>query len=378
MLSSATIFDTIRNQGIGFFAGVPDSLLKDFCAFVTDHVPDDTHVITANEGNAIALAMGWYLGTGHMALVYMQNSGIGNAINPLTSLADPEVYGIPMLVMVGWRGEPKVKDEPQHLKQGRITPALLDALELPWFVLDADTENAEEVVADACAAACARSTPAVLLVRSGCFEPYKLQWDRKTSYAMNREQALQRIVGRLGPNALLVSTTGKTSRELYEFRVTQGQSHGSDFLTVGGMGHTASIAMGLARARPDRQVVCLDGDGSVLMHMGSLAIIGRSTVKNLLHIVINNGAHDSVGGQPTVGFEIDLPSIARSCGYRIVRTVEDAETLDQAIPKLLQVDGPIFIEVRTNKGARDNLGRPRSTPQQNKDAFMTYIGVNKT
>lgn len=375
MISPETLFNAISGQGIDFFTGVPDSLLKDFCAFVTDHVPSERHVIASNEGNAVALAIGWYLGTERMPLVYMQNSGIGNAINPIISLADNEVYGIPMLVMVGWRGEPCKKDEPQHGKQGRIMTTLLDSLELPWFLLAGETKEAGNLVTRACAIANKKNSPVVLLVQKGCFETYKLKSEIKTDYEMNREQAIRLIMSRFTTNELIVSTTGKTSRELYEFRTSQNQVHAKDFLTIGGMGHASSIAMGLARAQPSRKVICLDGDGAVLMHMGSLAIIGQSGVKNILHIVINNGAHDSVGGQPTVGFGIDLGGIARSCGYRFARSVKDAGALDKAISELLHSEGPSFLEVRVNKGARKDLGRPILTPKQSRDALMDNIGV---
>jgi phosphonopyruvate decarboxylase len=371
------IFNALQRQGIEFFSGVPDSLLKDFCAYITDHAGNDNHVIAANEGNAIALAIGWYLGTGKLALVYMQNSGFGNAVNPLTSLADPDVYGIPMLIMVGWRGEPGVKDEPQHVKQGRIMPGLLDTLELPWYMLDSATTDASEVIDEACLTARKRKIPAVLLVRNGSFEPYKLKHDRRVRYTMNREEALKLVVSNLNKNDLIVSTTGMTSRELFEYREMQGQDHVSDFLTLGGMGHTASIAMGLARAQPKRKVICLDGDGSTLMHMGALSIIGQSRQKNLIHIVINNGCHDSVGGQPTVAFDTDLCAVAIACGYSIVHRVEDSYSLNQAIVELLPSDGPIFLEIRVNKGARTNLGRPHITPQENKRALMFNLGVEE-
>jgi len=375
MISPETLFNAISGQGIDFFAGVPDSLLKYFCAFVTDHVPSERHVITSNEGNAIALAIGRYLGTGHMSLVYMQNSGIGNAINPIISLADNEVYGIPMLVMVGWRGEPGKKDEPQHVKQGRIMTALLDSLELPWFLLVSESKEAVNLVTRACAIANKKNSPVVLLVQRGCFEPYKLKSEIKTDYEMNREQAIRLIISRLSMDELVVSTTGKTSRELYELRRSQHQVHVKDFLTIGGMGHASSIALGLACAQPSRKVICLDGDGAVLMHMGSLAMIGQSGVKNILHIVINNGAHDSVGGQPTVGFSIDLGGIARSCGYRSVRSVKDAGALDKVISELLHSEGPSLLEVKTNRGARKDLGRPILTPKESRDALMDNIGV---
>lgn len=374
MLDCAATYEFFRDQGLRFFAGVPDSLLKDFCAYVSDHASGNDHVIAANEGNAAALALGHFLGTGEPAVVYLQNSGTGNAVNPLLSLADPEVYSIPMLLVIGWRGEPGVKDEPQHVKQGRRMTELLDSMEVPWFLLPRETADAETVIFEAVAAMREQMGPVAILVRKETFAPYELAHDAVTSYPMNREEAVKRIVRQLGADDLIVSTTGKTSRELYEYRMAE-HSECHDFLTVGGMGHTASIAMGLARARPERLVVCLDGDGSVIMHMGALGVIGNAASPNLMHIVINNGAHDSVGGQPTVGFEIDIPGIAAACGYREAHSVSEPRALEAEIARLRGEPGPTLLEVRVNKGARADLGRPKSTPAQNRDALMKHIGL---
>ena len=375
MLAPAEIHELIRSQGVSFFTGVPDSLLADYCAYVTDHMEEDAHVITANEGNAVALAAGHYLGTGESALVYMQNSGLGNAVNPLLSLADEEVYSIPMLMMIGWRGEPGVKDEPQHVKQGRVMVPMLDAMEIPWFEVHAGMDDAAGVIARACALMRERSAPVALLVRKGAFQKYKLKKAVQTEFPMNREGAVKCIVDMLDERDIVISTTGKTSRELYEYRAARGDGHGSDFLTVGAMGHTASIAMGVARAQSDRRIVCLDGDGSVLMHMGALAIIGQSGLGNFVHVVVNNGAHDSVGGQPTAGFAIDIGVCARACGYRHVASVETAEEAKAAFNGFSAGDGPVLLEIRVNKGARDDLGRPKSTPVENRDALMNRLGL---
>jgi len=376
MLSPAAIHELIRGQGIRYFAGVPDSLLADFCAYVTDNEDEHAHVITANEGNAVALASGHYLGTGEPALVYMQNSGLGNAVNPLLSLSDEEVYSIPMLLMIGWRGEPGVKDEPQHVKQGRVMVPMLDAMEIPSFELHADMDDVGEVVARACTLMRERSAPVALLVRKGAFEKYKLQKTVRTDFPMNREGAVKCVVDLLGEDDVVVSTTGKTSRELYEYRAARGDGHGNDFLTVGAMGHTASIAMGVAHGQSGRRVVCIDGDGSALMHLGALAIIGQSGLGNLVHVVVNNGAHDSVGGQPTTGFAIDLVAIAKACGYRHASSVTTAEEVKAAFAGFGANDGPVMLEVRVNKGARDDLGRPKSTPVENRDAFMKRLGLS--
>lgn len=374
MLDCSAVYALVHEQGLRFFTGVPDSLLKDFCAYVTDHVPETDHVIAANEGNAVALAMGHFLGTGEAALVYMQNSGIGNAVNPLLSLADPEVYSIPMLLVIGWRGEPGVKDEPQHVKQGRRMTELLDALEVPWFLLPATIDDAGSAIAEAGRTMRERAGPVALLVRADTFGRYDLKRDVVTDFPMNREDAVKCVAGRLQAEDVIVATTGKASRELYEYREAQG-APGKDFLTVGGMGHTASIAMGIARVRPERLVVCLDGDGSVIMHMGALGVIANSAPANLLHVVINNGAHDSVGGQPTVGYDIDLPGIARACGYREAVSVSEPREVEEQLDRLRSQSGPALLEIKVNKGARADLGRPKSTPLQNREALMSQLGL---
>jgi len=375
MISPEILFDLIKLNGVTYFAGVPDSLLKDFCAYVTDHAEKENHIITANEGNAIALATGWYLGSGKTTLVYMQNSGIGNAINPLLSLADPEVYSIPMLVMIGWRGEPGVKDEPQHIKQGRIMSKLLESLEFPYFILD-DKSDPKFMINKACNIMYEKKTPVILLVKNGTFSQYKLQKDIKTSYSLTREEAIKCVIDQLQPSDIIISTTGKTSREIYEYREIRGEGHDNDFLTVGSMGHTLSIASGIALANPEKSIFCLDGDGSVLMHMGSLAITGQAGIKNLIHVVFNNGAHDSVGGQPTVGLNIDLPSIAKSCGYCESDSATNKSEIIHALKKYKKIEGIKLLEIKINKGARSDLGRPNISPIKNRDIFMEKLRRN--
>jgi phosphonopyruvate decarboxylase len=376
VLSPKRFFEALAHAGIGFFAGVPDSLLKDFCAFVTDHAPRERHVITVNEGSAIALAMGHHLATGEAGLVYMQNSGLGNAVNPLTSLASPDVYGIPMLLVIGWRGEPGVKDEPQHVQMGRVTEAVLDAIDVPHAVLPHDDTAAEAVVLEAKRRMAERSGPYALLVQKGTFEPYTLQKNDARTFEMTREQAIACFVRTAPPGSIIVSTTGMPSRELFEVREQRGEPHASDFLTVGGMGHASQIALGLALARPDRRVYCLDGDGAVLMHMGGLATIADLAPANYRHVVLNNGAHDSVGGQPTVALVADLSQAARAAGYRHARSVETEPDLTVALRELAGTDGPALVEVRVQKGNRKDLGRPTMTPADLKSALMNYVATD--
>jgi phosphonopyruvate decarboxylase len=372
MLDCKAFHDLLASHGVSFYAGVPDSLLKDLCAYVTDHTRAEDNVITANEGSAMGLAAGYHLATGKIGCVYMQNSGFGNVVNPLTSLADPEVYAIPMLLVVGWRGEPGKKDEPQHVKIGRVQREVVQALELDHAVLPDDLEAAKAVIAHAIATIREKSAPYALLVRAGTFDKYKLQKKRDVPYAMTREEAIGLVADGMhahAPGAFFVGTTGMPSRELFEHRGRAAQDRSHDFLCVGSMGHASQIALGVATQKPDTQVVCLDGDGAMLMHLGGLATIGTLGPKNYKHVLLNNGAHDSVGGQFTVGFDVDFGAIARACGYRGTYLATSREELEKVLPTFAAAEGPVLLEVRVKTGARADLGRPTSTPRQSKEAF---------
>ncbi|HHX91253.1 MAG TPA: phosphonopyruvate decarboxylase, partial [Paracoccus sp.] len=339
-------------------------------------LPPESHVIAANEGAAVGLAAGVHLATGDVPMVYLQNSGLGNAVNPLLSLADPEVYSLPMVVLVGWRGAPGVKDEPQHVKQGRVTPALLEAMELPWRALEGDPQAAAEAAEWAVRTARDTSAPVVLLVHKGAFG--KAEARRAAASVpegmLTREAAIALITGALPADSTIIATTGMIARELYEQRGALGQDRASDFLTVGSMGLASQIALGITQAKPDAQVVCLDGDGAALMHLGGMATIGASDTGNLLHIVLNNGAHDSVGGQPTVAFDVSLTGIARACGYDSVEgPIDDKAEIAAAIERLAPLAGRRFIEVRVRPGSRADLGRPKETPAENKAIFTARL-----
>ena len=365
----------MKSTGVDFFTGVPDSLLKSFCAYVTDNCGEN-HVIAANEGGAVGLAAGHYLATGKPALVYMQNSGQGNAVNPLCSLADPDVYSIPMVLLVGWRGEPGVKDEPQHVKQGKVTVSLFETLGIPTEILPDDDEFAAKVTRKMVEKAKSESRPVALIVRKGLFAEYKLQNKRPDIAVLPREQAIEAVLKSLPDDAVVVSTTGMISREVYETRERLGQGHGRDFLTVGSMGHAIMIALGIAKSQPNRQVFCLDGDGASIMQMGNMAIVGQSGCANLTHIVFNNAAHDSVGGQPTVGGLINLSEIAASCGYEVLPNSDPSATLRLCASALkTNTAKPRFIEIKVAKGARKDLGRPKEPPQVNKKLYMKTLGV---
>ena len=372
MLSCKYLFDQLTRHGISFYSGVPDSLLKDICAYISDHVTGKQHVIAANEGAAIALATGHYLAAGTPGLVYMQNSGQGNALNPLLSLADPDVYSIPMLLLIGWRGEPGTKDEPQHIKQGKVTLPLMDALDIPHCVIPDCEVALNECLEDMINLSIAQSKPVALVVRKETFASYTLRASTENRHPLGREEAIALIASNLG-NSAIVSTTGKISRELYEYRAKTDATQVQDFLTVGSMGHSSQIATGIAMAKPMKQVYCLDGDGAAIMHMGSLATIGALDVPNFKHVIINNGVHDSVGGQPTVGFKISFTQVAAACGYKTVMQAISAEDLVTKMEQLVAAKGPALLEIRVAKGARSDLGRPKTSPKENKAAFMDFL-----
>ncbi len=366
-------FEQFRTAGISFFTGVPDSLLKSFCAYASDELSSDEHIIAANEGSSIAIASGHYLATSKPSLVYMQNSGIGNAVNPLLSLASPEVYSIPMIVMIGWRGEPDRKDEPQHMLQGQIMPQFLNSMNIPWFELSPKTKDSGKVIQEAIAGMTKSSCPVVILIKKNTFEDYNSKNLTPSLNLLSREAAIQILAKNLNSNDLIVSTTGMASRELYEYRQSSGGILGEDFLTVGSMGHASSIAAGIALGRPEKKVICIDGDGALLMHMGAVGVIGQSNLPNFIHIVLNNGAHDSVGGQPTVGLDINLPKIAKACGYKVTSSVSEERDIIDELLRMNGEKGPSFLEVKIGKGSRPNLGRPISTPLENKQSFMKKV-----
>lgn len=372
MIKPSFFIEKLRESGIDCFAGVPDSLLKNVCAFITDHFDSAHNIITANEGAAVGFAAGHYLATGQPACVYMQNSGEGNIINPLASLTDHEVYNIPVLLLIGWRGRPGVHDEPQHVKQGKVTTGLLNVMGINYEVLAKEEDKAEKQIARAVSALRNKEVFA-LVIEKDTFEEYKLQNVEVNDLVMSREEAIQAVASVLGERDCIVSTTGMISRELFEYRTALNLGHDRDFLTVGSMGHASQIALGIALAQPGRRVWCFDGDGAVIMHMGSMAIVADKAPKNYVHVVFNNGAHDSVGGQPTVGLKMNLPAVAKAVGYKVEYSVVSKEDLNVVLAGIHNSDGPVLLEIKVKKGSRKDLGRPTTTPVQNKEALMSFL-----
>ena len=373
MVRPSFFIDTLQKHDIDFYAGVPDSLLKNICAYISDHLDNRHNIIAANEGGAVGIAAGYHLATSKIPVVYMQNSGEGNIINPLASLTDKEVYNIPVLLLIGWRGKPGVHDEPQHVKQGKVTLPLLDTMGIHYQVLSQEESVAETQIADAVAYMKQTNEVYALVVEKNTFDTYALQNKVENTLTLSREEAIQTVAAALGPKDCIVSTTGMISRELFEYRTAMGQSHERDFLTVGSMGHASQIALGIAVEKPDRHVWCFDGDGAVIMHMGAMAITASKAPVNFLHVLFNNGAHDSVGGQPTVGLDIDVPAIAKAVGYKHAFSVDSAEGLQEILRSPEILEGPTLIQVCVRKGNRKDLGRPTTTPIENKNALMHFL-----
>ncbi|SBR46116.1 phosphonopyruvate decarboxylase [Halomonas sp. HL-93] len=373
MIDLKNVYQVLKQNGVEFISGVPDTLLNDFCLGLDTSWDKNRHVLAANEGNAIALAAGYHLATNTVPLVYMQNSGMGNAMNPLISLTDKCVYSIPLVMMIGWRGEPGSGDWPQHQRQGELSPVLLDALNIPFKVLDEDEETVSDAIEWAVSRARELNQPTALLVRKNVLaRKEKAGFDAdEQQYAMSREDAIRELLKNAPDNAIFIASTGRITRELHAIRESLDQPHNCDFLNVGAMGHTLSIASGIAAAKPERLVICLDGDAAVLMHMGSMPVTAHLELPNLLQVILNNGAHESVGGQNSVGYAADLTAIGKGAGYQTASSfVAGREELKNTFLQLTSSLGPAFLEVRVRKGMRSDMPVLRVDTNDEKNRFI--------
>lgn len=375
MIKPQTFFQHLKKRGADFYAGVPDSLLKDFCFYISDHSKKNNHIITANEGSALAISIGYHLSTNKMPIIYLQNSGLGNLINPLLSLADKDVYSIPMLLIIGWRGKPGIKDEPQHKKTGRVMLDMLKSMKIPYKIINQsnNSNKIKDITNYLIDKSRKLNVPVALVVEKNTFESYAPEKTRTSKYSLVREDAINILMHYTKAKDIIVSTTGFTSRELYEYRKNNEQSHERDFLTVGGMGHASQIALGVALQNNDKTIYCFDGDGSIIMHMGSLSTNGHFKCKNFKHIVFNNGSHESVGGQPTTAHNFSIKNIAKNIGYDLSISVKNKLELKKAILKIQNFKGSCFLEIMISNGTRTNLGRPTSSPLENKKLLMKFL-----
>lgn len=366
--------DFTNSIGAGFYAGVPDSQLKALCDYLvhTYGAHGDRHIIAANEGNALAIAAGYHLATGKIPLVYMQNSGEGNIINPLASLTNEKVYAIPCVLVIGWRGEPGVKDEPQHIYQGEVTCKLLEDMGIEYCILSKDTTTKQlEAQMEKFRGRLSAWRCVAIVVRKGALV-YEKEIHYRNQNSITREEAIRHILSASGDDPV-ISTTGKASRELFEIREANGEGHSSDFLTVGSMGHCSSIALGVALHQPEKTIWCIDGDGAALMHMGAMPVIAHCRPKNLIHIIINNGAHETVGGQPTVMEGRSFEEIAKACGYPHSISVSDIKDLDKELAAAKSRKDLTMLEIKCGLGARPDLGRPTTSALENKQMFIKAL-----
>ena len=378
MISPQLFVNELNKLGVNFFTGVPDSLLKEFCHYLDSQLLEDKHVIAANEGSAVSLAAGIQVASGNVPLVYLQNSGFGNAINPLLSLVDKDVYSIPMLLLIGWRGEPGTKDEPQHIKQGKVLIPMIKAMDIPYFVLENDEISILESIRKAYKEAIDSKIPVLLLAKKGIFSKYNndtlIKRNESNKEFLSRYDAIEIILKSFPAETIFISTTGHISREVYQFRHNHNQSHNYDFLTVGSMGHASQIALGISMIKDRKHIVCLDGDGAMIMHMGGITSIGCLGGPYFTHIVINNSVHDSVGGQPTLGFDVSFTEIAKGCRYEnVIGPIFRKSDISKLSNIISKSKGPNFVELRVKPGAKSDLMRPLESPIINKIGFQKNL-----
>ena len=372
MINPKNFYNCLINNDFDYFTGVPDSLLKELCLCIKDLTPKEKNIIAANEGNAVALACGYNIASKKYGVVYMQNSGLGNSINPILSLADSKVYEIPMLFIIGYRGEPNTKDEPQHITQGELTIPLLDTLGIKHLLLN---ENYKQHVTDCYNYIKKYNKSIAIIVRKDTFSKYNKQINNNNMNILTREEALEIVIDNINKDEYIVSTTGKTSREIFEIRERKNMTHENDFLTVGSMGHTSSLALGIS-LNTDKNIYCIDGDGAFIMHMGGLAVSIQNAKFNFKYVLINNGCHESVGKQPTIAYNINIESILKGFGFEKVVTVDSKEDLQIAINKLKN-NGKMAIVINTNDISRKDLGRPNTIPKENKIIFQKKLRGGK-
>ena len=373
MVNQKELFEALDAMGVDFFTGVPDSLLNNFCLYMVQNIPDGQHVMAANEGNAIGIAAGHYMATGKIPVVYMQNSGIGNATNPLLSLTHDCVYGIPMILVIGWRGDPAISDHAQHRKQGELTPVLMMDMDIPYEILDSD-DTVIEKFAWAVAKAKEISSPVALIAKKAILTEKVKKQVYPDSLLMNREEAVSAVVEVLGSDAVYLGTTGRATREVHEQLKAHGVGEGHEFQNVGSMGHVSSVWLGLALVRPDQKVVVFEGDAAVVMHMGALATNCRYKAGNLIHIVLNNGVNESVGGQPSAGYIVNLTEVAASCGYRTPgHAVETKGELQRIIRDFDRDEMPFFVDVHVRQGIRSDMPKLNIDHKAQKDALMKNL-----
>jgi phosphonopyruvate decarboxylase len=371
MLSPEKLVRWLAENGVTFATGIPDSVLGGLCWELMKETSGINHVIACNEAAAVATAIGWHIGTNSIPLVYLQNSGLGSAVNPLASLAAGEVFHVPVLLLIGWRGKPGRLDEPQHRLMGSATVPILNCLGIPVDELPPDEEIAHDAITKIFGEIRVTGESRALVVEMGTIGPSEsIPWSRYHAGLWTGAEALRHLCRRMPKDDLCVSTVGLVSRLLAAYRSGHRQEPANDLLAVGGLGLVSQLALGLALATPTRRIWCFDGDGSLLMHLGALTSVGASKPKNFVHVLFNNGIHESVGGLPSANQDTAFLQISRACGYKWDASAANAADLDILDHWLQDRDGPYFLELRVSRNVDLEVGRPRTSPRANKDMVM--------
>jgi phosphonopyruvate decarboxylase len=358
MIDAKDLFLFLKKNKINFFTGVPDSVLKSFSYVLDLYKKKITNIIAANEGSAVALAVGNYLSTKKPALVYMQNSGLGNAINPLISICHPKVYSIPLVLMIGWRGSPKENDEPQHQLKGGITTSILKLLNIKFLVLN--NFNDFKKIKDLISYSRYKKRPVALLVKNNILSLKNgFKKKIKSKNYLTREIVINELLSKINKNTKIISTAGYTSRELFQIRKNKKFKNGKDFYMVGGMGHSSMTSLGYS-LNSKNQVICLDGDGSLIMHMGSLISTGLKSKANFKHILLNNGSHESVGDQKIDTLKINFKNIIKGFGYKNYYFAKNNLSFNQNLENFLKSRGPSFFEIHIKSESIKKLSRPKN------------------
>ena len=352
MIKVDALINLLKKNNTNFFTGVPDSVLKELSSYLKNK---RNHIIATNEGAAVSIGIGHYLSTKKIPCIYMQNSGLSNALNPLISIAHKKVYSIPLILVIGWRGSPRIKDEPQHNVKGKITQQLLKLLNIKYTVLKSNKDFAK-FDKQIKYAKKSKSIVACLIER-GTLQKIIKSNSKKDFYNLDKEFFLKKLLEELPSKSKVIASTGYNSRELMYLRKKFNFNNSKDFYMVGGMGHTSSVALGFSLSSKNK-TFCIDGDGSFLMHLGSIMTAGNFANKNFKYILLNNNTHDSVGGQSTNADNIDFDRLSKSLGFKKFYSIKKKQNLRKIIKNFIKINSPSFLEVKVTNSKIKKLPRP--------------------
>ena len=356
---------TLEDAGFSPFMGIPCSVLKPLLDYIADGNCSTRNYLCSSEGDAMGLAAGFSL-SGKLPVVYMQNDGYGNAINPLSSLL--LLYKLPVLLLISWRGEPGAKDAPQHAVMGSVILSLLDTFEIPYIVLDNEERNLKDSVTRAKNHCMAESKPFAFVIRKGYFDRYNASISQSNTMLNRRLEYIRLLSAKLQPNDVLLGTTGFAGREMYQIVTHKGK-----FYMMGSMGCLASLGLAIALEQPDKRIILLDGDGAILMKMGALATVGYHRPSNLIHICFDNRSYESTGGQPTLSTTVDLRAVAKACGYTTVHNIKTTGEFEAMWNNEAKYPKPHFLHIEINPGTEEELARPSISPEEMRDCFRAFL-----